>query len=79
MLLSCNNYKKFIKEQVNKNKSIKGYQSKLADEIGCQRAYLSRVINGEQHFTLEHGVKAAEFWGLSATETDYFLNLALVT
>ncbi len=42
---------------------------------GCQRAYLSQVLNSEVHLTPDHAAGLAEYFGGSSNERDYFLEL----
>lgn len=51
----------------------KGYKTKMA--AGCKIIYLSQVMIGTVHLTLEHAHGIATFWGLNALETDFFLLL----
>jgi uncharacterized protein (TIGR02147 family) len=51
----------------------KGVKSRLADFMGSQPAYLSRVLNGDADLTLEQGEAATRFFVLNKAESLYFL------
>lgn len=52
-----------------------GFRAKLADGIGCQRAFVSQVLQGDAHFNLEHADRVNQFLEHSEEETDFFLLL----
>jgi uncharacterized protein (TIGR02147 family) len=70
------NYKDYLEffEKTRKNFE-KGFRSKLAEHIGCQSGYISHVLNGNAHLSLEQTMKAASFLGLDKREQKYFLLL----
>lgn len=74
-LFAQTDYKQFLDYKVRENADQRGYQSRLAAAAGCQRSYLSQVIKGSIHFTPEHALGAAVFWGLTELETDCFCEL----
>lgn len=53
----------------------KGQKSRLALFMHCQPAYLSRVMNGDAHLSLEQGEAVARYFVLNKAETLYFLSL----
>lgn len=53
----------------------KGYKGRLAEAAGCKGSYLSQVLNDTVHLTPEHAFGIAAFWGLSPSETEFFLLL----
>lgn len=68
------NYKDFLREVENSG-HIRAFRSYLADVAGCQNAYISQVLNGHQHLSLEQAEKVAEKFALGADEKAFFLNL----
>ena len=68
-------YKKYIQARIFSTEVKKGYQSQLAAAAGCQRSYLSQVINGSTHLTHEHAIGLARFWQFTDLETIYWLDL----
>jgi uncharacterized protein (TIGR02147 family) len=53
----------------------RGLLSRLARQIGCQRSYLSRVVNSELHLTPDFAFKISEALKFSEDEQAYFLTL----
>lgn len=74
-LMDTLDYKEYIRAQIEAHRSERGYHSRLAEKAGCQRSYLSQVLKGHQHLTLDQGCGLASFWRLSQIESDYFLDL----
>lgn len=66
-------YKVFLGEAVDLRG--KGARSELARAVGCQSGYVTHVLNGTAHFSLEQGQKIANFLGLDEVQTDYLLSL----
>jgi hypothetical protein len=65
-------YKEFLKYHLS---SSWGEVSKLAKSAGCQRSYLSRVLNEHVHLTPDHGYGVCAHFKLSIMETEYFMLL----
>jgi uncharacterized protein (TIGR02147 family) len=75
-LLEFRDYKEFVSYKIEENNYIKGYRASLAQAAGCQRSFLSLVLNRSSiHFSMEQAVGICGFWRLSVDETDYFLEL----
>jgi len=72
------NYIEFLIYQVKINKKVYAYKAQLAEMAGCQRSFISQVINDKAHISIEHAIGLASFWALSEIEKDYFLNLVLL-
>lgn len=53
----------------------RGFRKKLAEAVGCQSAFISQVMNGPAHLSLEQGLRAARHFGLSELRQRYFLTL----
>lgn len=69
-------YVDVIRVHIKSNeKMVYGYKAKLAEAAGCQRSYLSQVLAGQTHFTLEHAIRVCQFWSYRKSEKDYFINL----
>lgn len=69
-------YKKYIIEKINQS-PLKGRGLKLnmAKHIGCQSAFISQVLNGNVHFSLEQSLKLNAFFFHSKDESKFFLLL----
>ena len=66
-------YKRLLREQVRRHAGVYGYRSQLARAAGCQKSFLSQVLNGPTHLTPDHAAGLARHWGFSADETEYFM------
>jgi uncharacterized protein (TIGR02147 family) len=66
-------YLRFILE--NRAKFVKGQRFKLSHFVGCQPAYLTQILNGTAHLSLEQATLTNEFLSHSHIESKYFLYL----
>lgn len=71
-VFSFTNYKKYLSARL---KNSWGLITKLAEAAGCQRAYLSRVLNSHVQLTPDHAYNICIFFELNPSETDYFVAL----
>jgi uncharacterized protein (TIGR02147 family) len=53
----------------------RGFKAQLAEKIGCQKAFVSQVLQGESHFNLEHGDKINHALHHDKEEAAFFLLL----
>jgi uncharacterized protein (TIGR02147 family) len=53
----------------------RGFRSRLAEEIGCNNAFISQVLNTHAHFSLEQSISLCNYFKLSDEEERYFLFL----
>src|SRR6185312_2795651 len=69
-------YKQFLRELIAHRKKV-GTQNALAKAMGCQPAYLTRVLNGDADLSLDQIHSASRFFGLTNIEREFwiFLNL----
>lgn len=74
-LLKYNDYKLLILDDISDHSNEKGYRSRLADGMGCQRTYLSQVLHSHIHLTPDHAYHLSEFWKLRELHQEYFLEL----
>ena len=51
----------------------KGFMSLVAQAIECQPSYLSQVLNGKPHLTLEQSTRLNRFLAHEKSESKYFL------
>jgi len=66
-------YKAFLRDLGDERP--RGFRKALAEATGCQTAYVSQVLNGQYHFSLEQADAGAAFLGLTKDETKFFLLL----
>jgi len=69
------NYKAYLRSRVGEKASRKGLKSSLATAIGCQAGYLSQVLNGDAHLSLEQATLLNTFFAHSKSEAHFFLLL----
>ena len=69
-------YKRFL-ISVEQSRKIyeRGFRTKLAEALGCQSGYISHVLNGDAHFSLEQAMKISKFINLKTRERKFFLIL----
>ncbi|MEK6774131.1 MAG: TIGR02147 family protein [Bdellovibrionota bacterium] len=73
-LFEYSDYKNYLRDRLRiDNLETKGLKSKLCVHIGCQPSYLSQVLNGKPHFTLEQCTRLNGFFGHTKDESKYFL------
>lgn len=53
----------------------RGTTTELAEYLGCRPGFVSQVLKGDTHFSLEHLLKTCQFFKLSEVETHYTLLL----
>lgn len=66
------NYKKYLKSLFE---SQRGLLSRMAEAIGVQRSYLSRVTSDKHQLTADQTFKLTRYLNFSDPEQDYFMTL----
>jgi len=74
-LYTYTDYKKYLADVVKQNEGVRGYKSLLADAAGCQRSFMSQVLNSHIHLTPDHAVGLTAFWEFSGEATEFFLEM----
>lgn len=74
-LFSFSEYKSYLHENINKNKSARGYQGRCATAAGCHKTFFSQVLHSHVHLTMDHAAGLCRFWQFDDEETHYFLDL----
>lgn len=67
-IYSYTDYKKYLKSRL-----ARGAQKQLATYIRCQPAFLSQVLKGTPHLSLEQGILTSEFFKMDRSEQEYFM------
>jgi len=76
LVFDFDDYKRYLKATFARQpKQGRGMRAKLATEIGCQGAYVSQVLNGALHLSVEQAVRVNRFLGHSKDEGRFFLLL----
>ena len=66
-------YKAFLRELGDSRP--RGFRKALAEATQCQTAYISQILNGHYHLSLEQAEAATQFLGLSKDEVRCFVLL----
>src|SRR5438876_832579 len=75
MIYKHTHYLAYLREAVGQKGARTGHKGVLAEAIGCQKTYLSKVLNGDADLSLEQALKACEHFRLSEDESQYFMLL----
>jgi uncharacterized protein (TIGR02147 family) len=70
-----NDYRNFLKDRLPVEGPSRGARNRLAEALNCQKGFVSQVLSGRSHFSLEHGMRISRFLELDAAEEEYFLLL----
>jgi uncharacterized protein (TIGR02147 family) len=66
-------YKAYIRAWIAAQpKGGRGVRSRLAGALGCQVAYVSQILNGHLHLSVEQAVRVNGFFAHSKDEGNYF-------
>jgi uncharacterized protein (TIGR02147 family) len=68
-------YREFILSILDEEPYQKGGRTRLAEHLGVYMSFISTVLSGKQDFSLEHGIKIANFFKLDAEEREWLLLL----
>lgn len=69
-------YRAILKSLLNRTRGV-GIKSKLAKSIGCQAAYISRVLAGQAELSTDQLCRAADFFHLTESEKEFWLYILL--
>jgi uncharacterized protein (TIGR02147 family) len=65
------NYKHYLNDYTSSKN--RGEKSKISEALRCHIAYVSQVLNGDAHFSLEQADLLNHYLGHSDEESDFFL------
>ena len=69
-------YKDYVRDALDaRAENKRGERSRLASFVGCHTAYVSQVLNGAAHFSLEQAEKINHFLGHGKEQSLFFLFL----
>lgn len=71
------NYREFIQSEIEANRSLRGYKSRLAKAAGCHSSYLSQILKEQAELTLEQAINLSQFWKLDEAQAELFLSMVL--
>jgi uncharacterized protein (TIGR02147 family) len=71
-------YKKFLLNWMERGPNQgRGMRKQLADAIGCQTPFITHVLGGDYHLSLEQAEASSRWAGLNDAETEFFLLLVM--
>lgn len=68
-------YQTYLRERLPTSGEHRGQRSLLAKALRCQTAFVSRVVNGQAEFSLEHSVAVNRFLQHTEEEGEFFVLL----
>src|ERR1017187_6361185 len=75
-VIEFDDYKAYLAHlEQSRSHITRGFRSRLAEEMGCNNAFVSQVLNTSAHFSLEQALKISRYLRLSELEEHYFLLL----
>lgn len=74
-LFSFLSYKAYLSSKTGASNTKRGEKTALAKALGCQPTYISQVLHGNAHLSLEQAEKANSFF--SHTDDEEFFSYCL--
>ncbi len=74
-LYHLTDYKDVLQKKIKSFEGHRGILAKMAEAAGCQRSYLSQVLNTHVQLTPDHALGLCDFLKFNEDETQYFLLL----
>lgn len=74
-LFEVRHYREYLRNRLPTQGQERGIRSRLAQHLRCQTAFVSQVLGGKNHFSLEHAEAINQFLDHSDDEAEYFLLL----
>lgn len=68
-------YKQYLTDRLGGFRSRKGLRLAVAKTLHCQPTFVSQVLNGSAHFSMEQAEKVSRFLGHTQDEREYFFLL----
>jgi uncharacterized protein (TIGR02147 family) len=75
VIFDYRDYKRYLNAALSTGGASRGSRSRLAQALRCQTAFISHVLNGNSHFSLDHAVVISRFLGHTSEESRYFILL----
>ncbi len=74
-IFDFHDYKTYLNELLSTKGENRGARSRLAQRLNCQTGYISQVLNGHSHFSLEHSIEISKFLEHSLEQRKFFMLL----
>lgn len=71
-------YKKYLEARIARAPNQgRGQRKLLAEAVGCQTPFITHVLSGDYHFSLEQAEACSRWLGLNDSETEFFLLMVI--
>ena len=74
-IFSFNSYKEYLNQYLAGPAQGRGSKSRLAQALNCQSGFITQVLSGHTHFSLEHGLKINSYCEHPEEAAHFFLLL----
>jgi len=74
-LFRYKDYKKYVADTLKIRGPSRGARGRLAKALSCHSGFISQVLNGHCHFSLEHAVIINRFFSHNEDDSDFFIFL----
>lgn len=74
-IFEFDDYKAFLTQFLNSDRSLRGTQSAMARHLQCQPASLYQILKNKADLTEEQALRMTSFLKFDVDQRDYFLNL----
>jgi len=74
-LFGFRSYENYLNTYFSNKSARSGAKSRLSKCLQCQPAFLSKILRGEAHLSLEMAYMACDYFGFTASEKEYFMLL----
>ncbi len=78
-LFEYQDFREYTRTTLNQPPFGRGSQAQLAKFLDCQPSFVSQILNGKNELSLEHAHRINLFFQHRPIESDYFLNLVLLS
>ncbi len=72
-IFETTNYQKYLHSRLGGGLGRRGIKSQFATALECDGAYITRILDGLAHLSLEQGMRANQFFGHTESESEFFL------
>lgn len=74
-LFDFEDYRAYLRHMLNREGARSGLRAKFARSLNCQSSYISQVISGDVHLSLEQAYRANEFLNHDTSHAHFFMLL----
>lgn len=74
-LFDFDDYRAYLRHVLSRDGARSGLRTKFAHSLNCQSSYISQVLAGDVHLSLEQAYRANEFLGHDTSHAHFFMLL----